>query len=183
MSVVPPSLLPPETLQKCSSVYIFSYGQPKSILVFAFSHLGSPKVFLFLHFLIWPACLLGPACLLACLPAPASLPASPSQPARHPSQPACQPQPACLPASQPQPACLASWYEAWARVHLVYPVRCAHNPAPCHFFSRRGRPARRFDPQMGSDFESLGINFEARAVILGSWTLIFRISEMDVYFS
>ena len=35
---------------------------------------------------------------------------------------------------------------------------------------------------MGSDFESLGINFEARAVILGSWTLIFRISEMDVCF-
>ena len=48
--------------------------------------------------------------------------------------------------------------------------------------SPRGRPARRFDPQMGSDFESLGINFEARAVILGSWTLIFRISEMDVCF-
>ena len=48
--------------------------------------------------------------------------------------------------------------------------------------SPRGRPARRFDPQMGSDFESLGINFEARAVILGSWTLIFRISEMDVSF-
>ena len=46
--------------------------------------------------------------------------------------------------------------------------------------SPRGRPARRFDLQMGSDFESLGINFEARAVILGSWTLIFRISEMDV---
>ena len=48
--------------------------------------------------------------------------------------------------------------------------------------SPRGRPARRFDPQMGSDFESLGINFEARAVILESWTLIFRISEMDVCF-
>ena len=48
--------------------------------------------------------------------------------------------------------------------------------------SPRGRPARRFDPQMGSDFESLGINFEARAVILGSWTPTFRISEMDVCF-
>ena len=48
--------------------------------------------------------------------------------------------------------------------------------------SPRGRPARRFDPQMGSDFESLGINFEARAVILEAWRLIFRISEMDVCF-
>ena len=48
--------------------------------------------------------------------------------------------------------------------------------------SRRGRPARRFDPQMGSDFESLGINFEARAVILEARRLIFRISEMDVCF-
>ena len=36
---------------------------------------------------------------------------------------------------------------------------------------------------MGSDFESLGINFEARAVILGSSTLIFRIFEMDVCFN
>ena len=48
--------------------------------------------------------------------------------------------------------------------------------------SPRGRPARRFDPPISSDFESLGINFKARAVILGSWTLIFRISEMDVCF-
>ena len=48
--------------------------------------------------------------------------------------------------------------------------------------SPRGRPARRFDPQMGSDFESLGINFAARAVILGSWRPIFRISGMVVCF-
>ena len=48
--------------------------------------------------------------------------------------------------------------------------------------SPRSRLAKRFDPQMGSDFESLGINSEARAVISRSWTLIFRISEMDVCF-
>ena len=36
--------------------------------------------------------------------------------------------------------------------------------------------------RLGSDFKGLGIRFEARAVILEAWRLIFRISEMDVCF-
>ena len=72
------------------------------------------------------------------------------------------------------------WFPVKKREIIQCAARMTRHGAIC--LSPRGRPARRFDPQMGSDFESLGISLEARAVILEAWRLIFRISGLVVVF-